>query len=210
MTAPKSIDASFSSDERQLIRRLAPVLAAVQRLPADARQIIAIDGPCGSGKTTIAHLLSQLLNAPCVHMDDFHIPHAMKTQARLAEPGGNSDRERLIHEVILPWKQGRTGSYRPYDCMNDCLSAPVLLPDSGLLILEGSYSHHPDIAAYTDLQIFVQVERNEQLRRLSHRCPEKLPMFLSRWIPLEDAYFSAFGLPSADALLIDNVSVHGM
>ena len=193
-----------------LNQRLLPVVNAVNALPDSGRHMIAIDGPCGSGKTTLAACLSRMLNCPCVHMDDFHVPHAQKTAQRMAQPGGNSDRERLICEVLSPWKQGLPTSYRPYNCSEDCLDASIALPDHTLLILEGSYSHHPEIAAYTSLQVFVQVNREEQLQRIRLRSPEKLDMFLSSWIPLEDRYFAAFQLPSSHAIVIHNHSVQGM
>ena len=32
--------------------------------------------------------------------------------------------------------------------------------------------------------------------------PESLAMFRKRWIPLEDAYFAAFGLPDAGCIVL--------
>ena len=189
-----------------MTKRLQPVLDAVAACKVRPL-LIAVDGPCGSGKTTLGKQLSRLLQAPCIHMDDFHVPHAMKTAERLAKPGGNSDRERLMAEVLLPWKESCSVSYRPYDCALDQYAPVVSYPDAPVLILEGSYSHHPELAAMTDVQVFVRTSSEEQLVRLEHRCPEKLPMFIARWIPLENAYFSAFSLPSERAIVIENGSV---
>lgn len=193
-----------------LSERLQPVLDALLTLPDRPRFLLAIDGPCGSGKTTLAQLLCHLLDAPCIHMDDFHIPHALKTPERLAQPGGNSDRERLLKEVLKPWTAGSPVTYQAYDCSADALTAPRKIPASRLLILEGSYAHHPALAAYVDLSVFIQVNPQEQLQRIAHRCPEKLPAFQQRWIPLENAYFTAFHLPRPDTIVIHNDSVHGM
>ncbi len=199
-----------SSPRPALYPRLQPVLDRIAALSDRPRLLIAMDGPCGSGKTTLAALLSNALACPCVHMDDFHIPHARKTPQRLTQPGGNSDRERLMAEVLLPWLQRGTAFYRPYDCQADALAEAVALPPSRFLVLEGSYSHHPDIAALTDIQVFIHVSREEQLQRLAQRSGARLQQFIDRWIPLEDQYFAAFSLPRREALVIENYSVQGV
>lgn len=82
--------------------RIAPILTRIAQLPKKPRLLITIDGPCGSGKSTLADALSDALNAPIIRMDDFFLPHALKTPQRLAIPGGNVDLERLMQEVIIP------------------------------------------------------------------------------------------------------------
>ena len=203
-------EGSLSPAEAPLARRLRPVLDAMEALQGRERLLLAIDGPCGSGKTTLAALLCRILSCPCVHMDDFHMPHARKTPERMAQPGGNSDRERLMAEVLLPWREGRSLTYRPYDCAADGPGTPIALPASRVLVLEGSYAHHPDLARLRDVSVFVRVERDEQLRRIADRSPEKLQQFIDRWIPLEDSYFRAFQLPAPGSVLVDNDPVQGM
>ena len=70
------------------------------------RPLITIDGPCASGKTTLASRLAEMLDAAVIHTDDFVIPHALKTEKRLAVPGGNCDSGRLAREVCVPWRAG--------------------------------------------------------------------------------------------------------
>ena len=57
--------------------------------------LVTIDGPCASGKTTLAEQLAEMLPAAVIHTDDYVVPHALKTAERLAIPGGNCDAERL-------------------------------------------------------------------------------------------------------------------
>lgn len=70
-------------------------------------------------------------------------------------------------------------------------------------IVEGSYSHHPHFGAYADLRVFVDVASDEQLRRIELRNGrEMLEMFRNRWIPMEEAYFDAYGIyEKADIIL---------
>ena len=166
------------------------------------RFLITIDGPCASGKTTLARMLSEALQASVFHTDDFVIPHPQKTAERLSIPGGNCDSDRLAEEVISPWKQGLEGEYRRYDFRADALMPPQKLPDTRIMILEGSYCNLPVIRKFADLRIFVETPESIRSRRLQEReSPKSLAMFHRRWIPLENAYFTAFGLPDSECLI---------
>ena len=177
------------------------ILRALSALKGE-RVLLTIDGPCGSGKSTLAAALAQELGCPVVHMDDYVIPHAMKTPARLACPGGNADADRLLAEVIRPWMAGEPASVRPYLCHEDRFGDAQPLPDSRLLILEGTYCSLPAIAECASLRLFLTIGSEEQQRRLLGRVgAERLIAFNERWIPLENAYFTAFGLPDAGCLV---------
>lgn len=165
--------------------------------------LITIDGPCASGKTTLAAQLAEMLPAAVVHTDDYVIPHALKTADRLAIPGGNCDEERLVPEVVMPWKRCLPVRMRRYDCKADVLLPEEFLPDRDVLILEGSYCNLPRIRQEADLRIFLNVSRHVQKARLQEReTPESLRRFENRWIPLEEAYFTAYGLPDPGCIVI--------
>ena len=178
-------------------------LLDVLRKNEEKRLLITLDGPCASGKTTLAQALARELNAFVVHTDDFVVPHAQKTPERLAIPGGNCDAERLLREVIIPWKQGQIPTFQRYDCHHDCLLPPESLTADGALILEGSYCNLPGIRAYADVRLFMTTPEETRLERLRRReSPESFQRFLDRWIPLENAYFAAYGLPDDGCILI--------
>ncbi len=166
------------------------------------RFLITIDGPCASGKTTLAENLADAVHASVIHTDDFVIPHARKTIERLSVPGGNCDLERLMEEVILPWKSGRIVRYHRYDCRADCLCSEETLSESSILILEGCYSNLPGIDA--DMRIFLNTPGKVREARLIEReSPEALQRFRERWIPLENAYMKAYGLPDNQCIIWD-------
>ena len=168
------------------------------------RLLVTLDGPCASGKTTFAAALAGELDAAVLHTDDFVVPHPQKTAERLAIPGGNCDWERLCREVIAPWKQGVQPQLQRYDCQHDCLLPPETLTADRILILEGSYCNLPAIRAYADVRLFMMTPEKKRLERLRQReSPESLQRFFERWIPLENAYFAAYGLPDAECILIE-------
>ena len=126
-------------------------------------------------------------------MDDFFLRPEQRTPERFAEPGGNVDRERMLEEVLIPFKEGRPVVYRPYDAHKPAMLEPVYLAPAPITMIEGSYSCLPALWDFYDVRVFLDVEPGEQLRRIEARSgPEKLEVFKSRWIPLEEAYFEAF------------------
>lgn len=183
---------------------LLPVLCAATHCLAEKPQVLCcLDGPCGSGKTTLAGQLVFITGAALVPMDDFYTPHSQKTPERLAQPGGNADAERLLSEFLIPWREEGHGSYRPYLCAEDRFGKPIDVPARPLTILEGSYSLLPQIAAYADIRVFLTIDGREQLRRLLAREGDAgLRPFQERWIPLERAYHAAFSLPDERCLVI--------
>ena len=158
------------------------------------RVILAIDGRAASGKTTLAANLAGRFDTAVVHMDDFFLRPEQRTEARLREPGGNVDRERIHELVLFPLSRGEKVAYRPYDCRTKALADEVTLPDKQLVIVEGSYSLHPELRPYYDLSVFVTTDGDTQLRRLAERDGAKLADFKEKWIPLEELYFGAFDI----------------
>lgn len=157
--------------------------------------VCAIDGMCASGKTTLSKLLSTVLQAPVYHMDDFFLPPAKRTKARLAEAGGNVDYERFKTDVLHPLLSKKPFSFRPFDCSSMDFAEPVSCDIADLSIIEGSYAHHPTLAGDYDFKIFLSVDPNLQLKRIRKRNGDKmLERFKNEWIPMENRYFEAFDI----------------
>jgi uridine kinase/uncharacterized membrane protein len=151
--------------------------------------IIALDGRCGAGKTTLAAMLREVYAAEIIPTDHFFLRESQKTPERLAEAGGNFDYERFETEVITPLKVGKVFSYKPYDCSTGELGEAVNVPESELYIIEGTYSAHPKFENFYDLRVFLSVSPAEQLRRIKIRNPETAERFKNEWIPKEEKYF---------------------
>ena len=143
-----------------------------------------LDGPCGSGKTTLAaHLEQRIPNLFVVHMDDYYIPMVQKTTSRLAIPGGNADSERLLREVLEPHFAGRDAVVRPYRCHEDTFLPSWILPHNASLLLEGSYSTLPAIASRADLSIYLTISPAEQKNRILQRDgADSFSRYITTWI----------------------------
>lgn len=176
---------------------------AIDQLLAQKNQvIIAIDGSCTAGKTTLAAALEQAYDCNIFHMDDFFLRTEQRTQERFSEAGGNVDYERFYEEVVLPLKTGLPFSYRPFNCKCMELSEPVQIEPKNLSIVEGTYSHHPYFNDPYDLTIYLTVSPELRHNRILERPPFLHEKFFNFWIPLEQEYFKVFSIEEhADLIL---------
>ena len=165
--------------------------------------LIAIDGPCAAGKTTLANILRETFNCNIIFVDDFFLQPHQRTKERLNTPGGNFDKERFSEEVLVPLKNNSAFSYRPYDCKTGTFSDPITIGAKPLTFIEGVYSCHPDLWNYYDYHIFVKTDKETQLTRLTKRNPHLLDRFISEWIPMEEKYFSTFDIQNKCDLIIE-------
>ena len=175
------------------------IAAEIQRrtellLKEKEQVLIAIDGSCTSGKSTLAEILTEVFDCNLFLMDDFFLRPEQRTSERLSQPGGNVEYERFREEVLLPLKAGKPFSYRPYDCSTGTLQDPVKVNPKRINIIEGSYSQHPWFEDPYDLKIFLQISPAVRLGRIMQRPAFLQKRFLEEWIPMEQQYFEAFSI----------------
>ena len=179
------------------------LIGAIEAILAEDRPVmVAIDGPCAAGKTTLGAKLQEKFDCNLFHMDDFFLRPEQRTEARFQEPGGNVDYERFREEVLEPLKRGEAFSYRPFDCRTFTLAQPVAVVPKKLTIIEGSYSHHPYFEEPYDLKVFLTVSPELQRQRILMRPAFLHQRFFEAWIPMENAYFEAFSVKDQSDLVI--------
>ena len=187
---------------RRDMLRVLPVLEAAAK--CEKRPcIIAIDGCAGSGKSTMAALLSTILAGDVVHMDDFFLPPALRTAERLSQPGGNVHYERYAEEVLPQLRYGEAFEYTVFSCRIMDFDGARKIRNSNYVIVEGSYSLHPHFGDYADIPVFSDIEPEEQLSRLRIRNGEAMAkVFKDKWIPMEEMYFEEFDIPNRCGLVL--------
>ena len=153
--------------------------------------IVAIDGKCTSGKTTLATKLAEIYDCNVFHMDDFFLRPEQRTPERFAEVGGNVDYERFKEEILIPLQDGKQFSYRPFDCSTFTLENPVTVIPKQLNIIEGTYSHHPYFGNLYDLKVMLTVTPELQRERILQRPAFLHQRFFEQWIPMENRYFES-------------------
>ena len=166
--------------------------------------VLALDGRCGSGKTTLANgLAAQFPGCTLLRTDDFYLPPARRSPDWAHTPCANMDLTRLRDEALRPAYAGQTVDYRAYSCREGAYLPPVQLPAQPLVILEGSYSHHPLLRPYETLRVFVTCTKAEQTRRLQAREGARYADFAARWVPLEEGYFARYGIAESADFVVE-------
>jgi len=193
------------SEYAQLMPLMIEIWRARERAKKSGKTaIFALDGRCASGKTTLSAEISALFDCPIISMDDFFLPPDKRTEERLLEVGGNVDYERFRAEV-LDAPSGNGIEYSVFDCSKMKIAGIKRVPPCPLWLIEGSYSHHPyfkDHGGREVIRAFMTVDPQRQRERIIRRNGEKIwENFHHRWIPMEEAYFSAFGIESCDFIL---------
>jgi uridine kinase len=140
-------------------------------------RLVCVDGPAGSGKTTLADALARRLgDAVVLHMDDLY---------RGWETDFAEVHERLRPQVVEPLLAGRPTRYQVYDWHAERFDAWVEVPPPGVLLLEGVASGAVTLDPVRSLLIWIEADRDERLRRGAERDgPEVLPRWLA-WMEHE-------------------------
>ena len=173
-------------------------------LKDNEKLVIAIDGRCGGGKSTLVSLLKEQFDCNIFHMDDFFLPFEMKTAERLRKAGENVHYERFEEEILKPLQNDKSATYRKYQCNIGEFSQPIKVEPKNLTIVEGSYSLHPKLRNYYDYKIFITVDSKVQYERILKRNgKEKLQDFLNKWIPMEEHYFAELDIRNQCDLILD-------
>ena len=165
--------------------------------------VIAIDGNCTAGKTTLTSVLEKEYDCNVFHMDDFFLRPQQRTAERYAQPGGNVDYERFHEEVLLPLKSGNGFSYRPFACKTFTLSDNVQVMPKQLNIVEGTYCQHPYFGDVYDLKLFLSVSPELQRERVFQRPQHVQGRFFTDWIPMEKLYFDFYQISEKADIRLD-------
>ena len=181
-----------------------------QKLQEQGRLIVAIDGRCGCGKSSLAERLAKELDGNVFHMDDFYLPFVKRPENWQQIPAGNMDLSRFRAQVLEPLLAGESILYRAYACPQDQYRPAVELPIKPLSIVEGSYSQHPFLADAYDYKLFVTADKTAQTERLRNREGEHFTAFEAIWMPMEEAYFRAFSVAEqADRIIYTDIPPKG-
>jgi len=159
----------------------AAVRAAAPRL--GGTRLVCIDGPAGSGKTTLAGRLAAALgnDVAVVHMDDVYAGWTLAGAAA-----------RLAAGVLGPLSVGRPGGYHRYDWIAGRFADDVTpVPVAQVLIVEGCGSCPRLVDPWTTLRIWVEASAPVRLARGLARDGEEHAAHWHRWQREERALFEA-------------------
>jgi hypothetical protein len=164
---------------------LEQLLARIEVAPArcGSVKIICVDGPAGSGKTTLAGHLAEALTAPVVHLDDLYQGWSQGLGPDLAG--------RVDAWLVTPWQHGLPGMHLRYDWERGRFVEWVSVPAAPVVILEGCGSAGSGIRERAGLVIWVSVPQPLRLARGLARDGAHLRADWLAWQGREDAHFAA-------------------
>jgi uridine kinase len=147
--------------------------------------LITIDGPAGSGKTTLAdqisdHLMAQGETVFTIHMDDLY--------QGWEEPLGEELAERL-KAILDGARRGSTITIPQYNWANNAFGAPLLSSTPQTLILEGVGSSQSVMREFASLSIWIEAPQEIALQRVLDRDGAELLSQMQQWQIREAAHF---------------------
>jgi uridine kinase len=150
-------------------------------------KVITIDGPAGSGKTTLANQLAEVLSdCAVIHMDDLYNGWTQDLHGELAT--------RINQKILIPLSQNKSAQFEKYDWATNSFSEKVSIAPPSYLILEGVGSGHPDLNLKSALNVWIEADPSLLLERLVKRDGEALRDDLVRWQTHEAQYFSQLSI----------------
>jgi len=145
-------------------------------------KIIVIDGPAGSGKTTLAKSLSGLLeNCPIIHMDEIY-----DGWENALSPKTSQD---FVEWVINPLLESKSIEFVKYDWYLEKRIEKVVINLPKVLIIEGVGSSSFDISKYACLKLWIEVNKETGINRVLTRDGQQIQEQMEEWQTQESKYF---------------------
>jgi hypothetical protein len=117
-------------------------------------RLICVDGPAGSGKTTLADEIASLSGAPVIHMDDLF--EGWDGLPRVTDQ---------LDTLLPPLAGGWPGSYRRWDWPGHAWAETVVVPPAPILVLEGVGSGALQHAGLITVLAWVEVPYDLRMAR---------------------------------------------
>jgi uridine kinase len=158
----------------------------------ESQPIIAIDGPAGAGKTTLAHdlklALAQRYSINEIHMDDLYDGWDNALTSQLTD---------VLTHLVSAHKDAKQISLSTYNWIAGEFNPASEIEKSELLILEGVGSGQMAIRDSLAALIWIDVEDSEGLARVLERDGIEIESQMKKWLSTQEQHFRDEGTQNA-------------
>ena len=199
---PEAAETIIAAARRLLTQRTSPLL-------------IALDGPSGSGKSALAGMVAEALDATVVPSDDFFAAEITDAEWGMRSPRDRAatalDWRRLRGEALEPLLAGRSAQWHAFDFeagvradgTYGMRAALTKRHPAAVIVLDGAYSARPELADLIDLTVLVDAPLQFRHARLAAReAACFLEAWHRRWDDAEAHYFTHVRPPSSFDLVV--------
>ena len=145
-------------------------------------QIILIDGPAGSGKTTLSKELSEKLNCQVVHLDD----HYNGWDEALS-----NDLTQALLKIVSNFSNGRPSEIPTFNWLKAKFEGCRVIEPANTLIIEGVGSGQSQIRPFASTLYWVETEPEIGLARVLERDGKEYEQRIKSWQIREASHFQA-------------------
>lgn len=156
-------------------------------------RLVCVDGPAGSGKTTLAAALRQLVpDAGVVHMDDL-----------LEGWAGLLTVEAQLERLLGPLTEDLPGHYRRWDWHAEAWAEEVTVDPVAILLLEGVGSGSLRADGVTTVLVWVEAPYEVRMRRGLERDGDAFAPHWEEWARAETDHFARHRTRERASLVMD-------
>ena len=172
--------------------------AAAMAAPARCghTRMILIDGPAGSGKTTLAARLGQALDAQVLHADDMYE----------GWDGLPVLQDVLVRRILEPLSRGDHAGFERWDWVASARANRIEVPPAQALVIEGVGVAQRAARPYASLVIYVDAPWPERLARGVARDGEAMRAQWKVWQYAEEEFLNAEDTLQAVDIVVDGTS----
>lgn len=189
---------------------LGSLATAVESIKIGYRTRVAVDGPPGAGKTTLAGELAGVLrtrgrDVVRASIDDFLVPRALRYRRGEYSPEGcyfDAHDHDAVNRVLLdPLGPGGDGCFQHavYDHATDSVLSPTIVTASAdaVLVFDGVFLLRPELIAQWELRVFVTsppdtiVDRAVVREQRALSAVDVRRRWRERYLPARDLYVAA-------------------
>lgn len=214
----------MSREAEVVLTSIASRILEIRSANSDRHTLVGIDGVDGSGKTTFAGNLLEVLGMEIdrkylhvISIDDFHNLRKVRYRQGKSSPRGffedSFDYFSFTERVLNPIGESNGHSVSivgaSHDHSNDQLISPppIILERQSIVIVEGIFLHRDELIGRFDFSIFLDVPFYQSVARMAERdgtSPDPDDPSVRRYVDGQLIYFEECSPKNRATLVVDN------